>query len=76
LGNWVAACSNAAIAEGIVRRVYDYLFSYGSDDGLAAALLKALDTPKPCAGLAALSEQTRRELRETSEHQEQESKPN
>jgi Pentapeptide repeats (8 copies). len=63
------ACSDAAIAAGIARRGSNKSANNDPDFGLAAALLKALDTPNPCAGLAALFEQTRQKLRETAEQQ-------
>lgn len=37
--------------------------------GLAAALAKALNNPNPCAGLAALSEQTQEKLLKTAGQQ-------
>jgi len=63
------ACSDAAIAAGIARRGFNKSTKNDPDFGLAAALLKALDTPNSCAGLTALSEQTRQKLRETAEQQ-------
>jgi len=63
------ACSDAAIATGIAKRSFNKSANDDPDFGLAAALLKALDTPTPCAGLAALFEQTRQRLRETAEQQ-------
>jgi uncharacterized protein YjbI with pentapeptide repeats len=63
------ACSDLAIAVGIARRGSNQSTNNDPDYGLAAALLKALDTPNPCAGLTALSEQTRQKLRETAEQQ-------
>jgi hypothetical protein len=60
------ACSDAAIAAGIVRRGFDKDSSPDPDLGLAAALLKALDAPEPCIGLVALSEQLRQKLRITA----------
>jgi hypothetical protein len=63
------ACSDVAIAAGIARRGTNKSTNNDPDFGLAAALLKALDTQKPCAGLTALSEQTRQKLRETAERQ-------
>jgi len=63
------ACSDAAIAAGVARRGSNKSENNDPDFGLAAALLKALDTPTPCAGLAALFEQTRQKLRETAEQQ-------
>jgi len=63
------ACSDVAIAAGIARRGSKNSTNNDPDFGLAAALLKALDTPNSCAGLTALSEQTRQKLRETTEQQ-------
>jgi hypothetical protein len=63
------ACSDAAIAVGIARRSFNKSINNDPNFGLAAALLKALDSPTPCAGLSALLEQTRQELRETAEQQ-------
>ncbi len=63
------ACSDVAIAAGITRRGSNKSTNNDPDFGLAAALLKALDLPSPCAGLTALSEQTREKLRETAEQQ-------
>jgi uncharacterized protein YjbI with pentapeptide repeats len=63
------ACSDAAIATGIANRSFNKSTNGDPDFGLAAALLKALETPPPCAGLAALFEQTRQRLRETAEQQ-------
>lgn len=60
------ACSDAAVAAGIARRGINKSASNDPDFGLAAALLKALDTPNPCAGLAGLFEQTRQKLREAA----------
>jgi uncharacterized protein YjbI with pentapeptide repeats len=64
------ACSDAAIAEGIARRVGSNTTNDEPNFNLAAALLKALNAPKPCAGLAALTEQTRQQLREAAKQQE------
>lgn len=64
------ACSDAAIAAGIARRGLSKSANNDPDFGLAAALLKALDTPNPCAGLTALSEQTRQKLQETAKQQQ------
>ncbi|MDP1666862.1 MAG: pentapeptide repeat-containing protein [Methylobacter sp.] len=64
------ACSDAAIAAGIAKRGSNKSTNNDPDFGLAAALLKALDTPNPCAGLSALFEQTRQKLRETAEQQQ------
>jgi hypothetical protein len=64
------ACSDGAIAAGIARRSFNKSMNDDPDFGLAAALLKALDTPTPCAGLSALLEQTRQELRQTAKQQE------
>jgi len=63
------ACSDAAIAAGIAKRSFSKSMNNDPDFGLAAALLRALDTPNPCPGLAALFEQTRQKLRETAEQQ-------
>lgn len=64
------ACSDAAIAAGIARRGTNKSTSNDVDFGLAAALLKELDTQNPCSGLTELSEQTRQKLRKTAEQQE------
>lgn len=64
------ACSDGAIAAGIARRSFNKSINNDPNFGLAAALLKALDIPDPCAGLSALLEQTRQELRETAKQQE------
>jgi hypothetical protein len=63
------ACSDVVIAAGIARRASNKSMNNDPDFGLAASLLKALDTPNPCTGLAALPEQTRQKLRETVEQQ-------
>jgi hypothetical protein len=63
------ACSDPAIAAGIARRGYNQSTKTAPDFGLAVALLKALNTPNSCAGLTALSEQTRQKLRETADQQ-------
>jgi uncharacterized protein YjbI with pentapeptide repeats len=63
------ACSDIAISEGIARRGFNKSTNNDPDFGLAAALLKALDSPNSCAGLAALSERTRNQLLETVEQQ-------
>ena len=63
------ACSDVAIAAGIARRGSNKSSNTDPDFGLAAALLKALDTSNPCTGLTSLSEQTRQKLRETAEQQ-------
>lgn len=57
------ACSDTAVAVGIARRGFDK--SSGTDPhfGLAATLLKALESTKPCTGLAALPEQLQQKLR-------------
>ncbi|MDD5580285.1 MAG: pentapeptide repeat-containing protein [Methylobacter sp.] len=70
------ACSDAAIAAGIARRGSDKSTYSDPDFGLAAALLKALDAPKSCAGLAALPEQTRQKLGKTAEQQKSYAMPN
>lgn len=66
------ACSHAAIAEGIARRGYARSRFYIPDFNLAAALLKELDSSKPCHGLATLPKEARKLLRETAERQEKE----
>ncbi|MDD5319996.1 MAG: pentapeptide repeat-containing protein [Methylococcales bacterium] len=63
------ACSDAEIAVGVAKRGSNKSTNNDPDFGLAAALVKALDTPNSCAGLTALSEQTRQKLRETAEQQ-------
>jgi uncharacterized protein YjbI with pentapeptide repeats len=63
------ACSDISIAAGIARRSLDNSTDNDPDFGLAAALLKVLDGPKPCAGLAALPEQLQHELRNAAEQQ-------
>jgi hypothetical protein len=63
------ACSDGAIAIGIARRSFNKSMNDDPDFGLAAALLNVLDSPAPCAGLNALLEQTRQELRQTAEQQ-------
>jgi len=63
------ACSDVSIAAGIARRGFEKSTHNDPNFGLAAALLKALDMPKPCAGLAALPEQTHQKLRITAEQQ-------
>jgi uncharacterized protein YjbI with pentapeptide repeats len=63
------ACSDAAIAAGIARRGLNKSMNNAPDFGLAAALLRALDKPSPCAGLSALFEPTRQKLRETAAQQ-------
>lgn len=63
------ACSDAAIASGIARRGIDNAKRNEPDFGLAAALLRTLDVPKPCPGLAALPQQIRQKLRNTAELQ-------
>lgn len=64
------ACSDTAIAAGIVSRAYNKSTNTDPNFGLAAALLKVLDTPNPCTGLASLTEQIRQRLRETAKQQE------
>ena len=64
------ACSDMAIAAGIARRGSNKSTNNDPNFGLAAALLKALDAPNACAGLTALSKQTRQKLRETAEQQQ------
>jgi uncharacterized protein YjbI with pentapeptide repeats len=61
------ACSDPAIATGIARRAFNNSTEDNPDFGLAAALLKALEVRKPCAGLAGLPEQTRLKLQDTAE---------
>jgi uncharacterized protein YjbI with pentapeptide repeats len=63
------ACSDIAISEGIAKRGTNKSTNNDPDFGLAAALLKALGSPNSCAGLTALSEQTRKKLQETAEQQ-------
>jgi hypothetical protein len=63
------ACSNASVAAGIARRGFEKSTNNDPNFGLAAALLKALDVPKPCTGLATLPEQTRQKLQITAEQQ-------
>jgi hypothetical protein len=63
------ACSDVAIAAGIARRGLNKSMNNAPDFGLAAALLRALDQPSPCAGLSALFEPTRQKLRETAAQQ-------
>jgi uncharacterized protein YjbI with pentapeptide repeats len=65
------ACSDAAIAAGIAKRGINKSTNNDPDFGSAAALLKALDTPSPCPGLAALLEQTRQKLQDAAEQQKQ-----
>lgn len=69
------ACSDASIAAGIARRGFDESTDNDPDFGLAAALLKVLDAPEPCAGLTALPEQLRQKLRNTAELQKITAKP-
>jgi len=63
------ACLDASIAAGIARRGFEKSKYNDPNFGLAAALLKAMDTPKPCAGLATLPEQTRQKLQITAQQQ-------
>lgn len=56
------ACSDAAIATGIARRSTDASDHSDPIFGLAVALAEALNSPKPCTGLAALSEQTQEKM--------------
>ncbi|MGJ0514883.1 MAG: pentapeptide repeat-containing protein [Methylomicrobium sp.] len=63
------ACSDAAIAPGIARRALNNSTDDNPDFGLAAVLLKALNAPAPCAGLADLSEQAQHKLRNIAELQ-------
>jgi uncharacterized protein YjbI with pentapeptide repeats len=62
-------CSDAAIAAGIAKRAANKSTNNDPDFGLAAVLLKALNIPMPCTGLAALFEQTRQKLRDTAAQQ-------
>jgi Pentapeptide repeats (8 copies) len=68
------ACSDVAIATGIARRGSDESTNNDPNFGLAAALAKVLNSPKPCEGLAALTEKTREKLLKTAEHQKKEAK--
>jgi uncharacterized protein YjbI with pentapeptide repeats len=63
------ACSDTAIAPGIARRALNNSTDDNPDFGLADALLKALNAPAPCAGLADLAEQVQHKLRDTAELQ-------
>lgn len=67
------ACSDAAIAIGIARRSADAPDHNDPIFGLAANLVESLNSPTPCAGLAALSEQTQEKLLKTAGQQK--SKP-
>ena len=69
------ACSDASIAVGIARRGLDNSTEKDPDFGLATSLLKALEAPKPCEGLAALPEQLQLELRHTAGLQKNIAKP-
>jgi uncharacterized protein YjbI with pentapeptide repeats len=69
------ACSDTAIAPGIARRSLNKSKDNDPNLGLAAALLKALEAPKPCAGLAALPEQLQQKLRDTADLQKETAKP-
>jgi uncharacterized protein YjbI with pentapeptide repeats len=63
------ACLNTATALGIANRGAQESANNDPNFGLAAALLKALNTPKPCAGLASLPEHTLQTLRKTAGQQ-------
>ncbi len=63
------ACADAVIAIGIARRSIDKLVQNDPVFGLATAVAKALNSPTPCAGLAALSEQTQEKLLKTANQQ-------
>ena len=56
------ACSETAIATGIVRRASEVSDDSAHISGLAAALAKALNSPNTCPGIAALPEQAREKL--------------
>jgi uncharacterized protein YjbI with pentapeptide repeats len=62
------ACSDTAIAAGIARRGYENPAEDGPDSGLAAALIKALDSSKSCPGLDALPEPIKQRLQDTAEN--------
>jgi len=69
------ACSDAAIAEGIARRSYSeeedgqfgWYDSSSPNFGLAVAILKEMNSKKPCIGLAKLPESIRYLLRQKAE---------
>jgi uncharacterized protein YjbI with pentapeptide repeats len=69
------ACSDAAIASGIANRGIGNIKNNDPNFGLAGALLRTLDTPKSCPGLAALPEQILQKLRNSVEQQKNLSKP-
>ncbi|MGJ0486768.1 MAG: pentapeptide repeat-containing protein [Methylomicrobium sp.] len=69
------ACSDTAIAAGIARRALNNSPEANPDFGLAGALLKALNAPAPCAGLADLSELVQQKLRDTAKLQKHIIKP-
>jgi hypothetical protein len=69
------ACSDTAIAAGIARRALNNSPEADPDFGLADALLKALNAPAPCAGLADLSELVQQKLRDTAKLQKHIIKP-
>ena len=56
------ACSDTAIATGIVRRASEVSEDSTHISGLAAALVKSLNSPSACPGIAALPEQAREKL--------------
>ncbi|ESS72148.1 pentapeptide repeat protein [Methyloglobulus morosus KoM1] len=66
------ACSDAAIAIGIARRSADVSDHNDPIFGLAGALSKALNSPTPCTGLVALSEQTQENLLKIARQQKSE----
>jgi len=68
------ACSDAAIASGIARLGIGNIKNNDPNFGLADALLRTLDVPKPCPGLAALPEQIEQKLRNTAEQQKSDAK--
>ncbi|NOT11638.1 MAG: pentapeptide repeat-containing protein [Methylococcaceae bacterium] len=63
------ACSDASIATGIAIRSSETAQNSSPYFGLTTELLKVLDMPKPCPGLAALPEQILNKLRNTAEQQ-------
>ncbi|MDD2801334.1 MAG: pentapeptide repeat-containing protein, partial [Methylococcales bacterium] len=69
------ACSDAAIAAGIVSRGYNEATSNDPNFGLAAALVNAIGAASPCAGLASLPEQTLQRLRKAAQQQEKDVTP-
>ena len=70
------ACSDVAIAAGIARRGFKKSTNNDPNFGLAAALLNALAAPKPCAGLAALSEPIQQKLRNAAGYNRNKPSPN